>query len=359
VSARAVAKVVLVAAAVAAALYLLYRIRSVVALVFIALFIAVALGRAVDRFERLGLKRWLAILTTYLALLGAVVLVGLLIVPPIVNETNKFVKNVPQYVQDLKKNKTIRDYDRKYHVTDKLQAGAAKLPARLGDALGALQSVTVGVFSALVQLITVLVMTFFMLNDGKRMVNWVFEELGPARGPRWRKIADDVYKSVGGYVVGNLFISLIAGVGTWVVLALLGVPFAVPLAVLMAFLDLIPLVGATIAGILIGVVAAIHNFPGDAIVWVVYLIVYQQIENNVIQPIVYRRTVQLHPLLVIIAVLIGASLLGVLGALVAIPVAGAVQIFARDSWELRKAKDPSGLLASDGVAVAGEVPEGA
>ena len=353
-SARQVAKVVLVAAVVAAALYLLYRIRTVVGLVFIALFIAVALGRAVDRFERLGLKRWLAILATYLTMLLAVFGLGLLIVPPIVSQTNKFIKNVPHYVDDLQKNKTIRDYDRKYHIIQKLKEGAAKLPSRVGDAVGALRSVTVGVFSALVQLITVLVMAFFMLLDGKRIVAWVFRELGPDRGSRARRIADDIYKSVGGYVVGNLLISLIAGIGTWAVLAILGVPFAVPLGVVMAFFDLIPLVGATIAGILIGIVAAIHNFPGDAIVWVVYLIVYQQIENNVIQPIVYRRTVQLHPLLVIVGVLIGASLLGVLGALVAIPVAGAVQIFARDWWQLRTS------AASGAVGpVAEEVPEGA
>jgi predicted PurR-regulated permease PerM len=352
-SARAVARTVLVAAAVVAALYLLYRIRSVVALVFIAIFIAVALGRPVDFLERNRFKRWLAILTTYLAVLAAVVLIGLLVVPPIVSETNKFVKNVPGYVDDLKKNKTVRDYDRKYHVTDKLRRGAEQLPNRLGDALGALQTVTVGVFSALVQLVTVLVMAFFMLLDGKRVVRWGFEELGPARGPRYRRVADDVYRSVGGYVVGNLLISLIAGVGTWIVLTILGVPFAVPLAVLMAFLDLIPLVGATIAGILIGIVAGIHNFPGDLIVWAIYLIVYQQIENNVVQPAVYRKTVQLHPLVVIIAVLIGASLLGVLGALVAIPVAGALQILARDWWELRKAREP----LPDAVGV--EVPESA
>jgi predicted PurR-regulated permease PerM len=353
-SARAVAKTVLVAAAVVALLYLLYRIRSVVALVFIAIFIAVALGRPVDFFERLGLKRWLAILTTYLAMLAAVVVVGLLVVPPIVNETNRFVTNVPNYVDDLQKNKTIRDYDRKYHVTEKLREGALKLPTKLGDAVGALQTVTVGVFSALVQLITVLVMTFFMLLDGRRAIDWVFRELGPARGPRYRRIADDVYRSVGGYVVGNLFISLLAGLGTWLVLTILGVPFAVPLAVLMAFLDLIPLVGATIAGILIGIVAAIHNFPGDLIVWAIYLIVYQQVENNVVQPFVYRKTVQLHPLVVIVAVLIGASLMGILGALVAIPVAGAIQIFARDWWQLRKAREP---LATETVAV--EVPESA
>ena len=349
------AKVVLVAAAVGAALYLLYRIRAVIGLVFIAIFIAVALGRAVEFFEhRFRLQRWLAILTTYLAVLLTVFLIGLLVVPPIVNETNKFVKNVPGYVEDLRKNKQIRDYDKKYHVTEKLQKSATKLPTKLGDAVGALRSVTVGVFSALVQLITVLVLAFFLLLDGKRIVSWAFEELGPVHGPRVKRIAEDIYRSVGGYVVGNLLISLIAGLGTYVVLAILGVPFAVPLAVLMAFLDLIPLVGATIAGILIGIVAGIHDFPTALIVWVVYLVVYQQIENNVVQPAVYRKTVQLHPLVVIVAVLIGASLLGVLGALVAIPVAGAGQILARDWWEIRRENK---TIKADGVPI--EVPEGA
>jgi predicted PurR-regulated permease PerM len=350
-SARAVARTVLVAAAVVAGLFLLYQVRSVLALLFIAIFIAVALGRPVDFLERLGVKRWLAILSTYLAVLAAVVLLGLLVVPPIVSETNKFVNHVPGYIEDLQRSKTVRDYDKKYHVTKKLQEGAQKLPNRLGDAVGALQTVTVGVFSALVQLITVLVMAFFLLLDGKKGIDWVFRELGPTRGPRYRRVADDVYRSVGGYVVGNLLISLIAGLSTWIVLTILGVPFAVPLAVLMGFLDLIPLVGATIAGILIGIVAGIHNFPGDLIVWAIFLIVYQQIENNVVQPAVYRKTVQLHPLVVIVAVLIGASLMGVLGALVAIPVAGALQILARDWWELREARDP----LPETVAV--EVPE--
>ncbi|MFL5779958.1 MAG: AI-2E family transporter [Thermoleophilaceae bacterium] len=352
-SARAVARTVLVAAAVVAGLYVLYKVRSVVALVFIAVFIAVALGRPVDFIERLGLKRWLAILAAYLVVLSAVVVLGLLVVPPIVSETNKFVKNVPGYVDDLKRSKTVRDYDKKYHVTEKLREGALKLPTKLGSAVGALQTVTVGVFSALVQLITVLVMAFFMLLDGKKGLNWAFEQLSPARGPRYRRVADDVYRSVGGYVIGNLLISIIAGLTTWLVLSILGVPFAVPLAVLMAFLDLIPLVGATIAGILIGIVAAIHSFPGDLIWWTIYLIVYQQIENNVVQPAVYRKTVQLHPLVVIIAVLIGASLMGVLGALVAIPVAGGLQILARDWWALRRERGP----VPDTVAI--EVPESA
>jgi predicted PurR-regulated permease PerM len=126
----------------------------------------------------------------------------------------------------------------------------------------------------------------------------------------------------------------------------------------MGLLDLIPLVGATIGGVVIGIVAALTSFPRDPIIWVAFLVIYQQIENNVLQPAIYRRTVALHPLLVLVAVLIGGTLLGVLGALVAIPVAGGVQIVARDWWSLRRQNRPP--LGPERVGPPGEgVPEGA
>src|SRR3954452_8631321 len=119
---------------------------------------------------------------------------------------------------------------------------------------------------------------------------------------------------------------------------IVGIPFAVPLAVLVAFFDLIPLVGSLIAGLVVAVVAAIAGFPGKLIAWVIFLVVYQQVENNVIQPVVYRRTVAIHPLIVIVAVLIGGSLLGVLGALLSIPVAATVQIVVKEWWEYRRGR---------------------
>ena len=338
-STRAILKVLLVTAATAAVLYVLYLIRSILGLVFISIFLAVALGPAVDLYERRGhLPRGVAILFVYLTILGAIVGLGLLVVPPIVNGVNHFVGKVPTYVQDLRKNKTVRKYDNKYHVTQKLNEEAKKLPSRLGTAASALTSVTVGVFSAIFQLVTVLVLTFFFLLDGKRIVAWGLRQLPEERAVRVRSVMLDVYEATSGYVAGNLIISVIAGTGTYIVLRILGVPFAVPLSVLMAFLDLIPLVGATIGGVGIGIVAAIADFPTALIVWAIYFIVYQQIENNILQPVIYRRTVALHPLVVLIAVLIGGSQLGVLGALIAIPVAAGLQILVKDWWRARKAR---------------------
>jgi predicted PurR-regulated permease PerM len=352
VSARTVAKVILTAVAVVAALYLLWLIRHVIAVMFMSVFLAIALGPAVDFFQRrLPIGRAPAILATYLSLLLAVVLIGFLVVPPIVEQTAKFVENVPEYVVDLRDNKTIRDFDEQYEITPTLEREAEKLPARFGDAASTLQDLVVGFFNAVITIVTVLVLTFFLLLDGRQVFEWAIRELGPTHGPRARVIAEDVYRSVGGYVAGNLTISVIAGVSTYLVLTLLAVPFAVPLAVLMAFLDLIPLVGASIAGFVIAIVAALGgNFPQDLIIWAVFFIVYQQLENNMLQPLIYRRTVALHPMLVIVAILIGAALLGIFGALLAIPIAGAIQIVVRDWWRVRKAR-PSPLGPAPAVAL--------
>jgi predicted PurR-regulated permease PerM len=160
------------------------------------------------------------------------------------------------------------------------------------------------------------------------------------REARYRVIAGEIYRSVSGYVAGNLVISFVAGMTAYISMLILGIPFAVPLGVLMAFLDLIPLVGATLGAIAIGIVTAFVDFPTATIIWTVIQVVYQQVENNVLQPIVYRTTVNVPPMLVIVAILIGAKLLGVLGALVAIPVAAAVQIIVKDIW-LRTTDEPS------------------
>jgi predicted PurR-regulated permease PerM len=357
VSNRDVVRILLVTIAVLATLYFLYLIRSVLGLLFIAVFLAVALAPAVEFFARRGVPRSLAILLTYFALLAGIFGIGLAVVPPIVNGVNDFVKNVPGYVDDLRKSKSFRKYDDKYKITPKLREQAQKLPTHISDAVSGLRTVTVGVFGALVQLVTILVMAFFILLDGRRLFGFVVREVGPRRAETLERVAQDVYSAVVGYVAGNFLISVIAGLGAYVMMTILNIPFAVPLAVLVGLFDLLPLVGSTIAGAIVGVVAAIVGFPGKLIAWVIYVIVYQQVENNVLQPVIYKRTVQIHPLLVIVAVLIGGTLLGVLGALLAIPVAATVQILIKEWWLWRKGRlvpepgvTPSSVQASEGPA---------
>lgn len=345
-STRTVVRVIMTAVAVVAVLYFLYLIRQVLGAIFIAIFIAVALAPVVEFLVRRKVPRSLAILLTYIALLGSVFGLGLLVVPPIVSGVNGFVDDVPGYVEDLRDSKTFAKYDDKYDVTPKLKEQAQKLPAHLTDAASGLQAVTVGVFGAILQLVTILVMAFFMLKDGRKLLDFGIKELGAERGERAERILADVYRAVGGYVAGNLMISLVAGVSSYIVMKIVGIPFAVPLAVMIAFLDLIPLIGSTIGGAIVAIVAAVVGFPEKLIIWVIFLVVYQQVENNLLQPVIYRRTVQIHPLLVIVAVLIGGSLLGVLGALLSIPIAATIQIIVKEWWAFRRERlVPRGVAA--------------
>jgi predicted PurR-regulated permease PerM len=336
-STRSLLRIFVTATVFAIAVYGLYLIRSVLLLVGTAAFLALALGPAVDMFQRARVPRSLSIVAVYAALVGVVFGVGLLFVPPLSAGVQSMARDAPRYVDELRNSKAFRKYDNRYGITAKLKEQAAALPAKLANAASTLSSITVGVFSALVKLITVLTIAFFLLLDGRRYVDWCLSQVPPERADRDRALAERIYRSVAGYVAGNLAISVIAGLVSFVTLTVLGVPFALPLSVLMAFFDLIPLVGATIGAVIVGVVTLFHGFPASTIIWAVVQIVYQQVESNVIFPIVYRRTVEVSGLVTIVAVLIGGTVLGVLGALIAIPVAGAVQIVVTELWRSRRA----------------------
>ncbi len=336
VSWRLIVKIVLVAAATLLGLYLIYQVRSVIGLLLIAVFFALAIAPAVNWLHNRKVPRALAILLVYLSIGAAIFGIGLLLVPPVVNGVDNLSEDLPGYIDDLRNNDQFRKYDDRYDITDKLQDQVDQLPSKLDDAASTLQDVTVGVFSRFVELFAILVITFFFLMEGPRMLEFGFAQMPKARERRLRKIAKDVSEAISGYVFGNFVISVFAGLVTYATLRILGIPFAVPLAFLYAFLDLIPLVGATIGGILVGIVVAFFDFPGDLIVWAIVVIAYQQIENYLIQPYVYGKAVRVHPLIVIVAILIGASLLGILGALVAIPIAAAIQSVVIDWWTFRE-----------------------
>jgi predicted PurR-regulated permease PerM len=344
-STRTLVRIFLTFTALGAALYFLYLIRGVLLLVATGAFLALALGPAVDALARRRFPRALAIVTVYLGLVASIFGVGLLFVPTLVSGVQSLATDAPHYVQKLRRDPTFRRYDNRYRITQKLSSQVSALPSKLGSAAGTLSNITVGVFSAIVKLITVLTIAFFLLLDGRRFVDWGLDLLPPPRAERMRATADRIYRTVAGYVAGNLAISLIAGTVSFVTLTILGVPFALALSVLMAFFDLIPLVGATIGAVIVGVVTLFNGFPTSTIVWAIVQIAYQQVESNVIFPVVYRRTVRVSGLVTIIAVLIGGTLLGVLGALLAIPIAGAVQIVIQELWKARRERVEADLIA--------------
>ena len=326
---RQLARIFFTIAAFCGFLYLLVQIRSTLLLLAIAIFLAVALGPAVDRFSQ-QLPRAAAILVIYVMIALAFMGVLALVVPPVVNGASDLSRDIPNYIDDLRNNDRIREFDNKYDVTSRLQEEAGKLPDKLGDAAGALQSIAAGAFNAAFQLLTILTMTFFLLLDGKRMARWLLRRFATDHEERAREVVGRIYRSTSGYVTGALTITTINGILTFCVLTILGVPFAVPLAVLMSFFGLIPLVGATIGGVIILVVTLFTDFPQATIVYGIFLIIYQQVENNVLQPFIFKRTVNVHPLAVIVGILAGSAVLGVVGALVAIPVVAALQIVLRE-----------------------------
>jgi predicted PurR-regulated permease PerM len=337
-TAREIVRIVLIVVCVAITLYLLYLLRRPITWLLIATFLTVALSPLVNALAR-NMRRGFAITIVYLGLLAVPALLIALIVPPLITEANDFAENVPQYARDVtdfvQENERLRELNRDYDITSKLEEEAGKIPERLGGAAGTLRDVGLGIVNSAFALITILVLTAFLLSSGRGWVDRVIDTRPPEQRERLRRSADHMARAVGGYVAGALTIALIAGIATYVVLTILSVPFAAPLAVIAGLFSLIPLVGATIAAVLIGLVTLFENFPTATIIWAIWAIVYQQIENHVIQPQIQKRTVHVHPFITIVAVLFGATLLGVLGALVAIPVAASIQILLREWVDLR------------------------
>jgi predicted PurR-regulated permease PerM len=340
---RTVLLVIGLLVASAVVLEIVWIARHVISWIFIALFLALALNPAVDRLQRRINRRGLATGAVYLAALGLIAGVALLFIPTLVNQVNDFAHKVPDYLDDLTKGRGRLGFlQDKYHLVDKArkalkEGGASKLLGVSGTAL----AVAKGVVTAVVATVTIAFMTFFMLLEGPGWLERFYSLLRPEQRTRWERVGHEIYRTVGGYVTGNLLISLIAGGLTSLVLYLTGVPYALALGLIVAILDLIPLAGATIAAIIVGAVAFLHSITAGIIV-VVFFIVYQQVENHLLQPVVYGRTVQLSPLVVLISVLIGAELAGVLGALAAIPVAGSLQVIFLDWLSHRRGGDPAG-----------------
>jgi predicted PurR-regulated permease PerM len=326
---------------VALALQVIWLARQVLSWILISVFLALALNPTVEWFQRRGVRRrGFAAAATYLLTLSSLALIGALFIPTLVDQVNQFVDTIPQYVDDLTRGKGRLGFlQRDYQVVDKVRAavedgGASRLLGVSGTAL----AITKGIVTMIVAIVTIMFMTFFMLLEGPTWIERFLGLLPDDRRERWRTVGYDIYRTVGGYVTGNLLISLIAGVATTTVLLILDVPYAVALGLVVAILDLIPLAGATLAAIIVTTVAVLEDPLPAGVVVFVFFVVYQQLENHVLQPLVYGRTVQLSPLAVLIAVLIGAELAGVLGALAAIPVAGTIQVLLRDQLRERRAR---------------------
>jgi predicted PurR-regulated permease PerM len=328
---------------VALALYVVWISLRVITWVFVALFLALALDPAVRFLQSKGVRRrGAAAAIIYTAAIAAAGLLAALLVPPLVDEAEGLADAVPGYVEDITAGRgplgfLERDYQIVRRVREATEGGGGSFLGGAGTAL----DVGRGVLTGVVGFITIVFLTLFMILEGPAWHERALGLLPQESRPRWRNVGHRIAQTVSGYVTGNLFLSLIAGTSTTIVLVILGVPFALALGLLVAILDLIPLAGATLAGLLLTTVGLLTSLTAG-IVLLVFFVLYQQIENHVLQPLVYGRTVQLSPLVVLIAILIGTEVAGVLGALGAIPVAGTLQILLLDWLEHRRMADQEG-----------------
>jgi predicted PurR-regulated permease PerM len=340
IEARAVAKIVLVALFWAALAVLLaiaiLHTRTTLRWVLTALFLALALDPAVGLIERIKIRgrplpRVAAVLGALAVFLAGLVFLVLHVIPPMIKDVESLAKKAPTYVQDFEDwaedHRQFAELNEKYDLTAKLSDQASSLPSKLGDGATALGNATVSVLEHLIAAITILTLTVFMLLEGKGMFERGTGRLPEPQRGRATRVGERIAAVVKSYVSVNLLLAIGAGLFTWIYLEISGFHLAVPLAILVAFLDLVPLIGLTIGGLFVAVVLAIDGQPYDALIWLAIFLAYQQLQDRVIQPVMYRGgALKVNPVVAIVAVLIGANLAGVLGALIAIPAAASLGV---------------------------------
>jgi predicted PurR-regulated permease PerM len=335
---RTVFLVLGIAALFVLVLLLGYLAWQVLSWILIAILLAAALNPAVEWFEQRGLGRGWAATVVFALTLIVLTVIGSLVIPPLVRQVNDFIDAVPDIIDDLTAGRGPLGFlQDDYQIVDRIRAaiqregplGVLGLSAPVLDVVRSVITVVAGT-------ITVIFLTFFMLLEGPRTLNQMLGMLPESARPRYERVGRDIYRTISGYVSGNLFISVVAGTLATIVLFAVGSEFAIALGLLVAILDLIPLAGATLAAIIVATVVLIETDWIRCLVVIVFFVAYQQFENHVMQPLVYGRTVQLSPLGVLCAVLVGAQLAGILGALLAIPVAGSLLAIGREILEYRR-----------------------
>ena len=331
--------------------------QAVLIRALIALFFAVSLDPAVRWLNRRGVSRGLAV--TIIIGLVVVVAVAFLasIIPELASQFQTFTADLPRYFEQLnQRSRSFRVLNRQFDVSSQIQGLVGSLPSRLGTGLVGFTS---RVFGALFSGLTILVLTIYFMADLPRLRSGLVRLMPRHRRARSAEVVSVVVEKVGDYMIGNILISIVAGIASYAAFLVLGVPFPIPLAILVAFCDLIPMVGATLGAILCVAVAAFATdiWP-TAVLVALFFVAYQQLENYLIAPRILRSTVDISASAVLLAGLIGATVLGLVGALMAIPVAAAVKVFFAQRMAAEEAAHERARAPAVPAAEAGTPPAG-
>ncbi|GAC1315871.1 MAG: AI-2E family transporter [Acidimicrobiales bacterium] len=332
--------------------HLILDLQRIITWVVVAAFFAIVLNPLVDFLVHHGrLRRGLAAFVVFI--LGVASVAGLLylLIRPIVTEVQNFINDYPRLLQDAQNGRgPIGHLVKKYDLVNRAQAYEPKVRSALQSSGGQALTIIQKVGNGAVAVLTIMVMTFLMLLEGPRTLSGAVGLIRPERRERLRRVGHDSARAITGYMAGNLLISVIAAFVTYMGLWAFGVPFRGVAALWVAFADLIPLIGATLGAAPTVLRAFTHSTTAGIGMIIVY-VVYQQFENHVIQVAIMSRTVRLSPLAVLVALLAGVQLFGLLGALLAIPVAGIIQVVGKDIYQERqrlRAEEESSAEAEGG-----------
>ncbi|HVQ91079.1 MAG TPA: AI-2E family transporter [Mycobacteriales bacterium] len=311
--------------------YLLYQAlinaQSVLVLVVIAAFFAIGLNPTVSRLERLGLRRGAAVGVVFLGVALFFTVVGYAILPPLIEQGERFIRALPGYVNDLQKNPRIADLDERFGIIKKT---SDYLTNRLGpQTAGNILSIGSTIASTVFKGLTILILTLYFLSSFNAITHTAYRMVPRSRRARATLLGDEILGRVGGYVAGAFIVALIAGTTSLIWLSALGVPYPLALALVVMISDIIPLIGATIGAVLVTIVTLIHSIP-IGIATFIFFMVYQQVENYLVYPRVMKRSVDINPAAAIVGALVGGTLLGIVGALIAVPVTAAIQLIVRE-----------------------------
>ncbi|MBA3530052.1 MAG: AI-2E family transporter [Propionibacteriaceae bacterium] len=349
---RSILVVLGVLMAVAAAVGFIFLTSSRLTLIAISVFLALALNPAVEFFLRRGLKRHWAVVAVYLAALALLALLVLVFIPPLVAQIANLAHAAPGFVTKLSEgNGPAGVLERRYQVVERIQAATNGngLSSWTAAALSGLDVIK-RIATSFVGTILIAFLTLFMLLEGPAWRRRLTDLLPDRNRASLERIGSGVYQAVGGFVTGNLLASLAGGVVATVLLLITGVPYALPLGLFVVIVELIPYIGPAIATVVLPVVALLTEGLVPALIVLGVLLAYHIIEGHTLRPLIYGRALKLSPLAVLIAIVLGTELAGILGALAAIPVAGAIQVTVAEVLRQRRdaAGQPLPVAGSDG-----------
>lgn len=307
-------------------LYAVFLVRHVLILVVVAAFFAIGLDPAVRRLERLNLRRGQAVALIFLSAVAFIFAFAVAVIPPLVRQVTSFATDLPQYVDDLSdRYPRVSEWMIDNDVPERLEDAVSNIPAAISGSVGNVVGIAGSILSVLFNLLTVLILTIYFMLSLSHIRQGSLRLVPMSRRQKVSELLDPVLEKIGGYIAGQITVALIAGVAAGIFLAIIGVPFPIALALWVAIASLIPLVGATI-GAIPAVIVAMFDSVGLGLGTLVYFLIYQQAENYFIHPRVMTKAVDISPAAVLLAALIGGSLLGFVGALMAIPAAASIKL---------------------------------